>query len=41
MMNKGGRPKKEDKRNQQLAVMCTIAERKIIEDNILNRKKYV
>lgn len=32
MKNKGGRPKKENKRNQQLAVMCTIAERKIIED---------
>ncbi len=31
-MNKGGRPKKENKRSQQLAVMCTIAERKIIED---------
>ena len=32
MMNKGGRPKKENKRSQQLAVMCTMAERKIIED---------
>ena len=32
MRNKGGRPKKENKRSQQLAVMCTIAERKIIED---------
>ena len=32
-MNKGGRPKKENKRSQQLAVMCTMAERKIIEDN--------
>jgi hypothetical protein len=31
-MNKGGRPKKENKRSQQLAVMCTIAERKIIEE---------
>lgn len=31
-MNKGGRPKKENKRSQQLAVMCTVAERKIIED---------
>lgn len=31
-MNKGGRPKKEHKRSQQLAVMCTLAERKIIED---------
>lgn len=31
-MNKGGRPKKENKRSQQLAVMCTIVERKIIED---------
>jgi hypothetical protein len=30
-MNKGGRPKKDDKRSQQLAVMCTISERKIIE----------
>ena len=32
MKNKGGRPKKENKRSQQLAVMCTVAERKIIED---------
>lgn len=32
MINKGGRPKKENKRSQQLAVMCTPAERKIIED---------
>ena len=31
-MNKGGRPKKENKRSQQLAVMCTIAERKVIEE---------
>jgi len=31
-MNKGGRPKKENKRSQQLAVMCTVAERKVIED---------
>lgn len=31
-MNKGGRPKKENKRGQQLAVMCTKTERKIIED---------
>lgn len=31
-MNKGGRPKKENKRSQQLAVMCTSDERKIIED---------
>lgn len=29
--NKGGRPKKEIKRDQQLAVMCTLIERKIIE----------
>lgn len=29
--NKGGRPKKQIPRNQQLAVMCTITERKIIE----------
>jgi hypothetical protein len=32
MRNKGGRPKKEDKRSQQLAVMCTKTERKVIED---------
>ena len=32
MINKGGRPKKGNKRSQQLAVMCTTAERKIIED---------
>lgn len=31
-MYKGGRPKKENKRSQQLAVMCTIDERKIIEE---------
>lgn len=30
--NKGGRPKKVDKRDQQLAVMCTAGERKIIAD---------
>lgn len=30
-MNKGGRPKKEIKRDQQLAIMCTMEERKIIE----------
>lgn len=29
--NKGGRPKKKIKRDQQLAVMCTLIERKIIE----------
>ncbi len=29
---KGGRPKKAICRDQQLAVMCTIAERKIIEE---------
>jgi hypothetical protein len=29
--NKGGRPKKDIKRNQQLAVMCTLMERKLIE----------
>ncbi len=29
--NKGGRPKKDIKRDQQLAIMCTMAERKIIE----------
>lgn len=32
MKNKGGRPRKENKRSQQLAVMCTIAERQIIAD---------
>lgn len=31
-MNKGGRPKKENKRSQQLAVMCTLGERKLIEE---------
>jgi hypothetical protein len=30
--NKGGRPPKADKRNRQLAVMCTVAERKQIEE---------
>src|SRR4249919_3557570 len=30
--NKGGRPPKEDKRSQQLAVMCTVGERKQIEE---------
>lgn len=30
MKNKGGRPKKKIKRDQQLAVMCTIIERKVI-----------
>lgn len=29
--NKGGRPKKSVKRDQQLAVMCTMLERKLIE----------
>jgi hypothetical protein len=29
--NKGGRPKKHIKRDQQLALMCTLLERKIIE----------
>ncbi len=29
--NKGGRPKKAIKRDQQLAVMCTMLERKLIE----------
>jgi hypothetical protein len=29
--NKGGRPKKEIRRDQQLGVMCTLIERKIIE----------
>jgi len=29
--NKGGRPKKVVKRDQQLAVMCTLLERKVIE----------
>lgn len=30
MKNKGGRPKKKIRRDQQLAVMCTIIERKVI-----------
>jgi hypothetical protein len=36
--NKGGRPKKAIRRNEQLAVMCTLLERKVIEykANILN-----
>lgn len=29
--HKGGRPRKAEKRDQQLAVMCTVTERKIIE----------
>ncbi len=29
--NKGGRPKKKIKRDEQLAVMCTLVERKAIE----------
>lgn len=29
--NRGGRPEKPIKRNQQLAVMCTTLERKVIE----------
>lgn len=31
-MNKGGRPKSENKRSQQLAVMCTMEERKLISE---------
>ena len=30
--NKGGRPKVKSKRDQQLAVMCTLEERKLIEE---------
>ncbi len=30
--SKGGRPKKKVKRDQQLAVMCTVIERKVIEN---------
>lgn len=30
--NKGGRPKAEVKRDQQLAVMCTLEERNLIEE---------
>lgn len=30
MENKGGRPKKDIRRDQQLAVMCTMTERKVI-----------
>jgi hypothetical protein len=30
--HKGGRPKKDVKRSEQLAVMCTLVERTIIED---------
>jgi len=30
--NKGGRPRKLEKRNQQLALMCTIQERNQIEE---------
>ena len=29
---KGGRPKKAVTKNQQLAVMCTLSERKLIEE---------
>ena len=37
-MNKGGRPKKENPRNKQLTVKCTVTEGKVIEDkaNSLN-----
>lgn len=31
-MNKGGRPKSENKRSKQLAVMCTMDERKLISE---------
>lgn len=31
-MNKGGRPKSENKRSQQLAVMCTMDERNLISE---------
>lgn len=31
-MNKGGRPKSENKRSQQMAVMCTMDERKLISE---------
>jgi len=31
--NKGGRPKKKVKRQEQLAVMCTFIERRVIESN--------
>ncbi len=31
--HKGGRPKKNIKRDEQLAVMCTLVERNIIEHN--------
>lgn len=34
--NKGGRPKKEIRRDQQLAVMCTLIERKLIEHKAKN-----
>lgn len=34
--NKGGRPKKNIKRNQQLAVMCSLIKRKIIEHKAKN-----
>ena len=30
--NKGGRPKKDIKRDEQLAVMCTMIERKLIKE---------
>jgi hypothetical protein len=30
MRNRGGRPKKDIRRDQQLAVMCTMTERKVI-----------
>ena len=30
--NKGGRPKKDIKRDEQLALMCTIIERKLIKE---------
>ena len=38
---KGGRPRKAVTKNQQLAVMCTVTERKLIEEkaNIANMSK--
>ena len=39
--NKGGRPKKETKMTEQLAVMCTLEQRKIIEQKAKDSFKSV
>lgn len=39
--NKGGRPRKYIKREEQLALMCTLVERKIIEGKAKNANRSV